>query len=877
MRNADVAPIRLADYRPPDWLVDTVDLDISLHPTATRVVARLALRRNPQGRAGAPVELDGDGLKLVRLAMDGQPAAGGAYEASPARLTIPAPPGDAFLLEVETLLEPSANTQLMGLYRTSGAYCTQCEPEGFRRITYFPDRTDVLAVYTTRIEADRDEAPVLLGNGNLLRNGPVEGTNRHYAVWHDPWPKPSYLFALVGGRLAKVPGHFLTASGRPVDLGIYVEIGKQDRAGYAMDALKRSMRWDETAFGREYDLDVFNIVAVSDFNMGAMENKGLNVFNDKYILATPETATDADYANIEAIIAHEYFHNWTGNRITCRDWFQLCLKEGLTVFRDQEFSSDQRSRPVKRIADVRLLKAQQFTEDAGPLAHPVRPETYREINNFYTATVYEKGAEVVRMLKTLLGADGFRTGMDLFFTRHDGDAATVEQFLACFSDATGRDLSQFTLWYQQSGTPRLSVTGTYDPAAATFRLDVSQATPPTPGQSEKAPVVIPLALGLVGSDGADMPLVLEDGRRLETGVLEVTRERESFLFTDLPERPVASLNRGFSAPVNLSSNLSAADFVFLAAHDRDPFNRFDAIQALALDLLKRGAAEGTLPAPDALLDAARRILDADDLDPAFKAQALALPGEMEVARELGRDVDPDAVFAARRALRRAVSEALSPRLVEVYGTLATRGRYSPDAASAGRRALRNLALDYLAVPGTVEGLGRAETQFSEADNMTDRFAALAVLAQHDTPHRISALDAFHRRYEADPLVIDKWLSLQAQIAEPGTLDRVQDLTLLPVFAMTNPNRVRALIGAFAAGNPTQFNRADGAGYDFLVDVVLSLDGKNAQLASRLLSAFKTWRQLEPGRAALAEAALRRVANTPDLSDDVADIASRALG
>ncbi|MEP9379766.1 aminopeptidase N [Aquabacter sp. CN5-332] len=876
MRDAEPHPVRLSDYRPPDWLVDTVDLDISLHPTASRVISRLALRRNPEGQPDAPVALDGDGLTLVRLAIAGVPVAGGAFEATPDSLTISVPPADRFVLEVETLVDPTANTQLMGLYRTSGNYCTQCEPEGFRRITYFPDRSDVLAVYTTRIEADREEAPVLLGNGNLVKSGPIEGTSRHYAVWHDPWPKPSYLFALVGGRLAKVPGHFVTASGRPVELGIYVEIGKQDRAGYAMDALKRSMRWDEQAFGREYDLDVFNIVAVSDFNMGAMENKGLNVFNDKYVLATPETATDADYANIEAIIAHEYFHNWTGNRITCRDWFQLCLKEGLTVFRDQEFSSDQRSRPVKRIADVRLLKAQQFTEDAGPLAHPVRPEMYREINNFYTATVYEKGAEVVRMLKTLLGEDGFRSGMDLYFKRHDGHAATIEDFLACFADATGHDLSHFALWYSQSGTPRLEATGTYDGEAGTFRLDVFQSTPPTPGQTDKKPVVIPLALGLVGPNGHDMPLVLEDGRKVDHGVVEITKHRQSFVFTGLGARPVASLNRGFSAPINLSNNLSAADLVFLAAHDSDPFNRFDAIQALALDLLKRGAAEGALPVPDDLIDAALRVLDDPALDPAFKAQALALPGESEVAREIGTNVDPDAVFAARKALRRAFAEALADGFARTYEAMATSGPYSPGAAAAGRRALRNLSLDYLTLPGTPEAIARAQGQFRAADNMTDRFAALAILAQHDVPERRAALDAFYRRFESDPLVTDKWLSLQAQIPEAATLDRVRDLTLLPVFSMSNPNRVRALIGAFATGNPTQFHRLDGQGYDFLADVVLSLDSKNPQVASRLLSAFKTWRQLEPRRAALAERSLRKVADAAGLSDDVADIAMRSL-
>ncbi|MEP9350354.1 aminopeptidase N [Xanthobacter sp. KR7-225] len=875
MRDAEPRAVRLADYRPPEWLVDKVDLDFALHPTQTRVTAKLALRRNPKGSAGAPVILEGDGLTLVRLALDGVPLAGTSFEASPERLTLRHPPADAFTLEIETLVDPTANTQLMGLYRTSNNYCTQCEPEGFRRITYFPDRPDVLAVYTTRIEAEKDEAPILLGNGNLVASGPVLGTSRHFAVWHDPWPKPSYLFALVGGRLAKVADSFTTASGRPVELGIYVEEGKEVRAGYAMDALKRSMRWDETAFGREYDLDVFNIVAVSDFNMGAMENKGLNVFNDKYVLASPQTATDADYSGIEGVIAHEYFHNWTGNRITCRDWFQLCLKEGLTVFRDQEFSSDQRSRPVKRIADVRMLKAAQFTEDSGPLAHPVRPETYREINNFYTATVYEKGSEVVRMLKTLLGAEGFRKGMDLYFERHDGDAATIEDFLAAFADATGRDLTQFALWYSQSGTPTLEVKGAFDAAAGTYRLDVKQSVPPTPRQPEKKPMVIPLALGLVGPDGADMPLTLGNVP-VERGVVEVTEREQSFLFTGLDAKPVPSLNRGFSAPVNLKSDLTPQDRVFLAAHDGDPFNRFDALQGLALGLLTKAARGGAGQDEGALLDAARRLLLDPALDPAFKAQALALPGESEIARELGTDVDPDAVFAARKGLRLRLGAALAGPLEETYGALGTEAPFAPDAAAAGRRALRNLCLDYLAVAGTDPGIARAGAQFAAADNMTDRMAALAVLAQHDRPERAAALAAFFARFESDALVIDKWFTLQAQIPEAATLDRVRALMLHPAFSMGNPNRVRALVGAFAAGNPTQFNRADGAGHAFLADVVLSLDAKNPQVASRLLSAFKTWRQLEPGRRGHAEAALRRVADTPGLSPDVADIATRSL-
>ncbi len=876
MRDAEPQPIRLADYRPPEWLVDTVNLDVALHPTQTRVTARLALRRNPAGTADAPVVLEGDGLTLVRLAVDGQALAGSSFEATPDRLTLAHPPADSFTLEVETLVDPTANTQLMGLYRSSGNYCTQCEPEGFRRITYFPDRPDVLAVYTTRIEAEKDEAPILLSNGNLEKAGPIPGTSRHYAVWHDPWPKPSYLFALVGGKLAKVADHFVTASGRPVALGIYVEEGKQDRAGYAMDALKRSMRWDETAFGREYDLDVFNIVAVSDFNMGAMENKGLNVFNDKYVLASPQTATDADYSGIEGVIAHEYFHNWTGDRITCRDWFQLCLKEGLTVFRDQEFSSDQRSRPVKRIADVRALKAAQFTEDSGPLAHPVRPQTYREINNFYTATVYEKGAEVVRMLKTLLGDDGFRAGMDLYFQRHDGEAATIEDFVAAFADATGRDLSQFALWYEQSGTPVLTVNGTYDAAAGTYRLDVAQSVPPTPGQTDKKPMVIPLVLGLVGPDGKDMPLMLGN-TPVPRGVLEITQPKQSFLFTGIDAQPVPSLNRGFSAPVNVVSELSAEERVFLAAHDTDPFNRFDALQGLALGLLKESARTGTPAAPEALISAAELLLADPALDPAFKAQALALPGEGEVARELATDVDPDAIYAARKALKGSVGAALASGFKGAYEALATSGAFTPDAASAGRRALRNLALDYLAVKGDDAGIARASAQFETADNMTDRLAALAVLAQHDRPERETALAAFYERFKADALVIDKWFILQAQIAAPDTLERVQRLMEHPAFSLGNPNRVRSLIGAFAAGNPTQFNRADGAGHAFVADVVLTLDPKNPQVASRLLSSFKTWRQLEPLRRASAETALRRVAGTPGLSADVFDIATRALG
>lgn len=880
LRDAEPQPVRLSDYRPPDWLVDTVHLDVRLHPTATRIIARLAMRPHPEGRAGSPIVLDGDGLVLKSVALDGTPLAGTSYAASPESLTILAPPQQPVTLEIETLVDPSANTKLMGLYRSSGTYCTQCEAEGFRRITYFPDRPDVLAVYTTRIEAEREEAPVLLGNGNRVEAGEIEGTSRHYAIWHDPWPKPCYLFALVGGKLERIADHFTTATGKEVELGIYVEPGKTGRAGYAMDALKRSMRWDEEAFGCEYDLDVFNIVAVADFNMGAMENKGLNVFNDKYVLATPETATDADYANIEAIIAHEYFHNWTGNRITCRDWFQLCLKEGLTVFRDQEFSSDMRSRPVKRIADVRLLKAHQFAEDAGPLAHPVRPNTYREINNFYTATVYEKGAEVVRMLKTVLGAEGFRAGMDLYFERHDGDAATVEQFLACFAHANGVDLTQFALWYAQSGTPELRIESYWNETARTLRLDVEQRLPPTPGQPHKQPMVIPLALGLVGRDGTDLPLKLDDGSNAERGVLLVNAPRQTFVFRDLPHRPVPSLNRGFAAPIKLSSNLTTDDLVFLARHDSDPFNRFDAVQSLALTHLvaaTKALREGEpAPSPAPLVEALAAALADETLDPAFLAQTLALPSETDVAREIGRDVDPDAIHQTRQRLRRALGDVLRGALETAYGGGATTGDYSPDAVSAGRRALRNTALDLLAATGGAADIARAVAHFERADNMTDRFAALSTLAHHAPAAREAALSAFYERYRDDPLVIDKWFALQAQIAEPETLTRVRDLSAHPAFAMTNPNRVRSLIGSFASANPTQFNRPDGAGYEFVVDTVLTLDSRNPQVAARLLAAFKSWRALEAARAGRAQSALRRVSETPGLSPDVSDIAARAL-
>jgi aminopeptidase N len=878
MRTEQARPIRLEDYRPPDWRVETVELDVALHPGATKV--RATLRMSPHSEAApAPIVLDGDGLTLTSLKLDGSELHPDAYVATPDSLTIAQPPAGTCYLQIETLLDPSANTQLMGLYRSNGTYCTQCEAEGFRRITYFPDRPDVMAVYTTRIEAEKSEAPILLSNGNLQSAGDIAGTTRHFAVWHDPFPKPSYLFALVGGNLACVEDEFVTLSGRNVVLRIYVEPGKENRCAWAMDSLKRCMRWDEEAFGREYDLDIFMIVAVGDFNMGAMENKGLNVFNDKYVLASPETATDTDFASIEAIIAHEYFHNWTGDRITCRDWFQLCLKEGLTVFRDQEFTSDQRSRPVKRISDVRLLRAHQFVEDAGPLAHPVRPQQYREINNFYTATVYEKGSEVVRMLKTLLGPGGFRKGMDLYFERHDGQAATVDQFIQCFADANGTDLSQFMLWYVQAGTPEVAVTGSYDAAAQTFRLDVAQAVPPTPGQPVKQPMVIPLAVGLIGPDGRDMSLSLEGGLPVVRGVLTLTQSAHSFTFMGVARRPVLSLNRGFSAPIKVAANLSAADLKFLAAHDSDPFNRWQAVQSLANGLLTENVAairRGDAPREDeGLLAALNAVLNEATLEPAFVALALTMPSEADIARDIAHDVDPDAIFAARARLRVTIGSRLGPALRETYRRLQDEGPYSPDAASAGRRALKNVCLDLLAAAG-VSAIALAARQYHQATNMTDRIAALSTLSLHPAPERQAAIDDFYRRYAGDPLIIDKWLSLQAAIPEAATLERVRALTRHPAFSLANPNRVRALIGAFAQTNQTQFNRPDGAGFAFLADTVLALDPKNPQVAARLSTAFRSWRALEPARRAQAEAALQRIAATSGLSRDVSDIVARSL-
>jgi aminopeptidase N len=880
MRTDTGQVFRLEDYRPSDYTIPHTEMTFRLSPQATVVTAILTVERREDVALSTPLVLDGDGLALRRLEIDGKSPDASAYEASPDRLTLRVPPAARrFKLLVETEVNPSDNQALMGLYRSNGVYCTQCEAEGFRRITYFLDRPDILSVYTVRIEALRNEAPLLLSNGNPVESGAL-ADGRHFAVWHDPFPKPSYLFALVAGDLGKVSGRFVTASGRPVELGIYVEKGKENQAGYAMDSLQRSMRWDEERFGREYDLDVFNIVAVSDFNMGAMENKGLNIFNDKYVLADEETATDTDFANIEAIIAHEYFHNWTGNRITCRDWFQLCLKEGLTVYRDHEFSADQRSRAVRRIAEVRALRTLQFPEDQGPLAHPVRPRRYREINNFYTATVYEKGSEVVRMIRTILGAETFRAGMDLYFERHDGEAASVEDFLKVFEDVSGKDLAQFALWYHQAGTPHLTVTSRYNPVAAEFAIDIEQSVPPTPSESRKRLMHIPLAFGLVGEDGKDMAIGAVDGATVENGVIHVRKRKHTVTFSGVASRPTLSLNRGFSAPITLSIEQKPEDLFFLAGHDSDLFSRWQASNTLFTDALVaayRKVRGGDQPEfATRLAQLAGQIAGDETLEHAFRALSLTLPAEADIARELGGDIDPDAIFSAHEALTTAIAAANRQAFESLYGDLVDRGDFSADAASAGRRALRNALLNYLSLlPG---GAGLAARHFHAATNMTDRAAALAVLVHRHggSPEAIAALSAFEKTYAGDALVMDKWFQIQASAPGSGTVDTVKALVAHPAFSMNNPNRVRALIGTLANASQTGFHRADGEGYRLLADTIVDIDRRNPQLAARLATAFRSWRSLEPRRQAKAREALLSMAGAGKLSADLGDIVERTL-
>jgi aminopeptidase N len=880
MKTQEPRTVYLKDYRRPPFLIDAAELQVRLAPSATEVASRLQVRPNDAtGRtAPGPLALDGEKLQLLSVAVDGTALSEGEYTVTERALTIAKPPAGPFTLELRTICDPQANKALTGLYRSGSLYCTQCEPEGFRRITYYLDRPDVLATFRVRLEADVKEAPVLLANGNLVEEGQA-GKGRHYAVWEDPHPKPSYLFALVGGKLGCVKDSFTTKSGRKVELRVFCEPGKEDRCQWAMESLKASMQWDETRFGLEYDLDIFMIVAVSDFNMGAMENKGLNIFNDKLILARPDTATDADYEAIEAVIAHEYFHNWTGNRVTCRDWFQLCLKEGLTVFRDQEFTSDLRSRPVKRIADVRFLRARQFAEDGGPLAHPVRPESFIEINNFYTRTVYEKGAELCRMIMTLVGRDGFRKGLDLYFKRHDGAAATVEDFIAAMADANKADLGQFMLWYAQAGTPELACRFTYSEETKTAKLTVKQQQKPTPGQPKKKPLHIPLRIGLIDAKGKDLLLKLADGAKVKDGLLHLRRRGESFTFTGLKDRPVPSLLRGFSAPVKLEANLSERELEFLIAHDNDLFNRWQSAQTLAIkSLIGMTAAVRAgerLRPPSRFARAMGQLVADDALEPAFRAEMLAIPSENDIAMAIGNDLDPAAIYQARRAFRESLGRALKTELQAVYDANAVEGDYAPDAQSVGRRALRNTALGLLTMAGGRSAIPRLREHYKRAANMTDSIAALRLFTEQDTPERQTVLDSFYRRWKSDALVLDKWFALQALSPLPGTLERVAELKAHPQFAMTNPNRVRSLIGAFS-GNMVAFHAPRGEGYDFLTDVVLELNGFNPLMAARLLAAFETWRMLEPKRQKAAKKALERVLGAKDLSRDVYEIASKML-
>ena len=874
MDSAKPPTIRLKDYRPPTHRVDSIALDVKLDAVDTRVRSRLDIEPNPKSLdQGAPLALDGEDIVLHAIRLDGADLPPTAYEVDGKRLILRAPPARRFTLEIETGCSPKANTELSGLYLSNGIYCTQCEAEGFRRITYFPDRPDVLSRFSVRLEADRAEAPVLLANGNLKESGDIAGTDRHFAVWEDPFPKPAYLFAMVGGDLAAVEDSFTTMSGRTVALRIFVERGKEDRCGWAMDSIKASMAWDEKAYGREYDLDVFMVVAVSMFNMGAMENKGLNVFNDKYVLAQPGSATDLDYVNIEAIIAHEYFHNWTGNRITCRDWFQLCLKEGLTVFRDQEFSSDMRSRPVKRIQDVRTLRAQQFPEDAGPLAHPVRPASYIEINNFYTATVYEKGAEIVRMMKTLLGPATFRKAMDLYFTRHDGEAATVEDFVACMADVSGRDLGPFFRWYEQAGTPEVRATGSYDGRRKVYELKLTQRTPSTPGQAAKQPLHIPLAIGLVGPNGHDMTLDAEP-------VVELTKRSQTFRFANIGSRPVPSINRGFSAPIRLKTNLTEKELLFLMASDSDPFNRWEACQSISrgliVDAMSKHKAGRSPAAPRAFADALKQTLTDGRLDPQFLALMLTLPTEQDIAGELGRNVDPDLVHRGRDSIRARLGRALGSELLKAHRTSEVKGPYAPDPVSAGKRALRHAALALFAMGDQKEGAELAFREFRSAKNMTDTIGSLAVLLQLDVPERDEALELFLAKHGDDHLLVDKWFSLHAQVPSADAPARVRSLLDHALFNWQLPNRFRALLGTFATFNPVGFHAADGSGYRLVAEAIVRLDRSNPQVAARLAGSFKTYKALEAKRRSLARKALKSILETSPLSRDTYEIVSRSI-
>jgi len=848
--------IRRDSYRPPAWQVPNIALEFDLDPVSTIVRATLTVERAGAG----PLRLDGDGLTPRAVAVDGQPTDDWRIEDGALVIDLP---GDAHRIDTEVAIEPQANTQLMGLYASGGNLCTQCEAEGFRRITFFPDRPDVLARYRVRMIADKARFPILLSNGDPVASGDLSD-GRHFAEWHDPFPKPSYLFALVAGDLVANSSHFVTASGREVQLGIWVRPADLAKTDHAMRALKTSMAWDERVYGREYDLDVFNIVAVDDFNFGAMENKGLNIFNSRYVLADPDTATDYDYDGVAAVVAHEYFHNWSGNRVTCRDWFQLSLKEGFTVFRDQGFSADQGSAAVKRIEDVRALRASQFPEDAGPLAHPIRPDAYQEISNFYTATVYNKGAEVVRMLSTILGPQAFRAGTDLYFDRFDGTAATCEDFVASLEEAAGIDLTDFRRWYSQAGTPRVSATLSHEAGGGRATLSLTQVVPPTPGQDDKQPMVLPLRIRLFGA---------ETGQPLsEERLFLFADDRASITFEAVTERPVLSINRGFSAPVIVETDRSSADLAFLSAHDDDPFARYEAMQQLMLDTLVASVASGSGD-HRAVIDAVAGTLRDARLDRAFVAEAVLLPSDSFVGDQMGV-VDPDAIFAARESLRADIGRALAADWRQAYADPhADRFDYTPDAK--GKRRIRTVALGYLAASGAADAADMAFAQFEAADNMTDRQGALMTLVNSDADSRIAALDIFYNRYRDNPLVLDKWFTTQALSTRDDAFEMVGELAGHRDFTLSNPNRARALIGAFSM-NQRAFHRPDGRGYRFLADQLIALDRINPQTAAKMLPPLGRWRRFDSARAALMRGELERILSVPGLSKDMLEQVGKSL-
>ena len=868
--------IRLGDYLPPEFLIDRVDLHFDLGEEETRVSARLELRRNPRSSAeGRALRLHGEQLDMLSLALDEVPLGAEDYLIDPDGLTIHRVP-DHFALESVVRIRPQDNTALEGLYKSGELFCTQCEAEGFRKITWFLDRPDVMARFTTTIIADRKRYPVLLSNGNPGQ-GEMLPDGRHQVTWRDPFPKPSYLFALVAGDLRFIEDHYTTASGREVMLRIYVESENIHKCDHAMRSLKNAMIWDEQNYGREYDLNIYMIVAVNDFNMGAMENKGLNVFNSKYVLASPETATDQDFQGIEGVIGHEYFHNWTGNRITCRDWFQLSLKEGLTVFRDQEFSSDLGSRGVKRIEDVRQLRTHQFSEDAGPMAHPVRPESYIEINNFYTLTVYEKGAEVVRMQHRLLGPDLYRQGTDLYFQRHDGEAVTTDDFVQCMADVSGRDLQQFKRWYSQAGTPELRVHGEYDAAAGRYDLTVEQSCPASPGQPEKLPFHIPLAVGLLDEAGNDLPLKLEGERATGavTRILELREPVERFRFVGLPGRTVPSLLRGFSAPVNLHHDFSDDDLMFLMAHDSDAFSRWDAAQRLNQRILLQRVGAPDAPLPEGFVEAFRHALTDPLADRALLTEILTLPSEAYLGDQMDQ-VDVEGIHQAREGLKKLLARQLREDFIRRYESSAEPGPYDIEPESIARRRLKNLCLGYLMQLDDDPARQRCLDQYGLGHNMTDVMAALALMADSDSAERQTVLDDFYSCWKTDPLVLDKWFTVQALSKRSNTLQQVKQLLGHPAFSITNPNRVRSLVGVFCAANPIRFHDISGEGYRFLADRVLELNALNPQVAARMLRIMTRWQRYDESRQLLMRGQLERILGIEGVSKDVYEIATKSL-